>query len=255
MDTLQLIAQRTSIRRFNAEPITPDELDRVIEAALRAPTAGNMMLYSVIVIREREMLAKLSETCDDQPFIASADVGLLFVGDFRRWDRYFRLKGAEAFERERGQRYTGPDAADFTLAIQDGLIAAQNAVIAAESMGIGSCYIGDIMEQVEVHRDLFDLPEHTFPLTLLVMGHHDEQPAPRERFDRRFVVFEERYRDLNDEEILACYDRFENSSPPAGYTNRALAFYDRKIASTFHEEMRRSIEKMYRDFVANPSFD
>jgi nitroreductase len=245
--------KRTSIRRFNKEAISAETLDRIVESALRAPTAGNMMLYSIIVIRDKQRLSHLAESCDDQPFIATADAALLFVGDFRRWDRYFRLKGVEAYEEARGGKYSGPDAADFTLAIQDGLIAAQNAVIAAEALGIGSCYIGDIMENFEEHKALFGLPSHTFPLTLLVLGCYDEKPAPRERFDRPYVVFEENYRDLSDKELLACFDRYERMSVPQGYPNKALAFYDRKIASAFHEEMRRSIETMYSAFVHGES--
>jgi FMN reductase (NADPH)/FMN reductase [NAD(P)H] len=90
-----------------------------------------------------------------------------------------------------------PAEGDLFLACCDALIASQNAVIAAESFGVDSCYIGDIMEQYEIHRELFNLPKYVFPMCLVVFGHPIQQQKDRDyttRFDGAFVVFENQYR-------------------------------------------------------------
>ena len=79
------------------------------------------------------------------------------------------------------------------LAVNDAVIAAQNAVCASESLGIGSCYIGDIMEQCEFHRQLLQLPPYVFPAAMLVFGYPVQQQKEREkpvRCDLNYIVHE-----------------------------------------------------------------
>ena len=89
------------------------------------------------------------------------------------------------------------------LGINDALIAAQNVVIAAESLGIGSCYIGDIMENYEIHKKLLNLPDYTFPACMLTLGYYPDNHKRnfRDRFDSDFVVFDEIYADLNTDKL------------------------------------------------------
>ncbi len=92
------------------------------------------------------------------------------------------------------------------LAVEDAMAAAQNSVIAAVIYGkIGSCYIGDILENYETVKELLQLPDETFPIAMLCYGHYREKTRAQkgvvqERFDRRFVVFEDSYRQLQKEE-------------------------------------------------------
>jgi nitroreductase len=148
-ETLKLIKNRKSVRTYTEKEISRDFKDKIIHAAMRAPTAGNMMLYSMIEVENQDIKNKLSVSCDNQPFIAKAPFVLLFLADYQRWNDFFIESGV--------QKMRTPEEGDLILACCDALIAAQNSVIAAESMGIGSCYIGDILENYEFHRDLFDL--------------------------------------------------------------------------------------------------
>ena len=97
MNTLDLIQKRVSIRNFNQEPIDSQELSAIIKAAISAPTAGNMMMYSIIKVEDKDTLKKLSVSCDNQAFIASAQVALIFVVDLSKWHRYFILNGIEDY--------------------------------------------------------------------------------------------------------------------------------------------------------------
>lgn len=233
-DVLKTLNNHRSIRNFNDEEISQEDLDAIIDATLRAPTAGNMMMYSLITVRNKETLKFLSETCDNQDFIKTADTAIIFLADMSKWAQYFKLHGID---------YKA-HMSDFILALNDTLIAAQNSVIAAESLGIGTCYIGDIMENFEKHQALLNLPDYVFPCTMVVLGHYDNTPSKRERFDKRFVVFNEKYQPLKEEEIFEMFKnnekKFKKSHPDKNY---AKAFYNRKINSDFFKEMNRSIEK------------
>jgi hypothetical protein len=148
-----------------------------------------------------------------------------------------------------------PSEGDLILAMMDALIAAQTAVIAAESLGIGSCYIGDIIENWEVHREMFDLPPYTFPAVLLCFG----RPAKRRtkklvpRFERKFIVFTDRYRrfsaeELNDVHLPFGIRSFEPRDYPNGAKNVIQMNYIRKFTADFSWEMTRSVRAMLKNW-------
>lgn len=238
-DVLKTLNEHRSIRNFNDEEISQENLDAIIEATLRAPTAGNMMMYSLIIVRNKKTLEILSETCDNQNFIKTADTAIIFLADMSKWAKYFKLNAIQ---------YKA-HMSDFVLALNDTLIAAQNSVIAAESLGIGTCYIGDIMENFEKHQEILHLPKYVFPCTMVVLGHYDQSPKKRNRFDKNFVVFSEKYQPLEDEKILEMFkdkeETFKRSHPDKNF---AKAFYNRKINSDFFKEMNRSIKKALDDW-------
>lgn len=170
-ETLKIIDNRRSLRGYDSREISPEHKKWILHSAFRAPTAGNMMHYSIIEVADQKMKDKLVKTCDNQPFIAKAPLVLLFLADIQRWYDFFEYSGVSDLCKERDIEYITPKEGDLMLASCDALIAAQNAVIAAESLGIGSCYIGDIMENIEIHREMFDLPKWVFPITLLCFGY------------------------------------------------------------------------------------
>lgn len=233
--TIQGIMSHTSVRQFNGQAIEPDHERLIIEAAIRGATAGNMMQYSIVKIREKERLEALAKSCDDQPFIGEAALGLLFVADNTKWHQLFHTRGIKTQHPD----YQGPEIPDLMLGIQDAMIAAQNAVIAAESLGIGTCYIGDILENKEHHTAFFNLPDYAMPVTLVVFGHYDQKPNLKRRFNAQYVVFEETYKNLSEAEINDMYAAYEDGNP-----DFALKFYERKIHAPFFKEMVRSI-KLY----------
>ena len=83
-ETLKVIENRCSTRNYSATPISEEEKEAIIHSALRAPTAGNLMLYSIIEIADQKLKDKLAVTCDNQPFIAKAPLALLFAADYQR---------------------------------------------------------------------------------------------------------------------------------------------------------------------------
>ncbi len=84
-ETVQVIQNRRSTRAYQNGPIDRDTVDLIIHSAMRAPTAGNLMLYSIIEIQDQTIKQKLAKSCDNQPFIAKAPLVLLFLADYQRW--------------------------------------------------------------------------------------------------------------------------------------------------------------------------
>jgi nitroreductase len=252
--TIEILLNRRSIRGYVQHPIPEQELNTIIQAAMRSPTAGNMMLYTIIHVQDQEAKETLSRTCDNQPFIAKAPLVLLFLADYQRWFDYFTLSGVEALCLQRGQRMQKPKEADLLLACCDAVIAAQTATIAAESLGIGSCYVGDIMENYEIHQRLFDLPKYVFPICLVCFGYPTPQQAARKltgRFPRECIVFEDKYRRLARSEFAGMFERAiqQESKPDSGFSNSGQEIYVCKFDADFSKEMRRSVQAIIARWV------
>lgn len=247
--TLELILNRKSIRAYQDREISPEVKSQILTATLRAPTAGNLMLYSIIEITDQRLKDTLAKTCDHQPFIAKAPWVLLFLADYQRWYDYFIACGVEQLCAQRNVPMRKPEEGDLFLACCDALIAAQTAVIAAESLGVGSCYIGDIMEQYEIHRALFNLPQYVFPICLLCLGYPTPAQQAREktpRFESRFIVFENQYKRLDpasfDEMFRQRHTQtFRGQETLEGASNLGQLTYLRKFSADFAIEMSRSV--------------
>ncbi|MCB2290592.1 nitroreductase family protein [Clostridium sp. CS001] len=250
-ETLKLLDDRTSLRKYADKSISNEDLQCILNGAMRAPTAGNMMPYSIIVVRDQQKKDILSKSCDNQPFIAKAPISLIFIADYQKWFEYYKINGVKEYCDKNNLEFLAPTEASLFLSIEDALIAAQNAVIAAESLGIGSCYIGDIMEKYEFHKDLLKLPEFAFPIAMLCLGHYPEDYnlKPRERFAQEYIIFDEEYKMLSTEEIQDMYKTL-NERPIAGNKynaeNYAQMHYAFKTGADFSLEMTRSIKEVLK---------
>ncbi len=242
-DVIAQMRARKSVRAFLDKPIEPEKKQLILESIFQAPTAGNQMLYTVIDITDEALKQTLARTCDNQPFIAKAPLVLVFVSDCQRWLDAYKVAGCDPRR---------PGVGDLMLAVTDTAIAAQNAVSAAWSMGIGSCYIGDIMENCEEHRRLLNLPDYGVPTVMLAFGYpteqQEERPKPA-RFDAHYIVHENAYRRLGDEEHRQMH---ELRKPEMDYDREIAAFCKRKYHSDFAREMTRSIEKYLENFNMQP---
>lgn len=240
-EVLRQLHDRKSVRVYEDRPVEPEVKRSILEAAIQAPTAGNMALYTILDITDPEKKALLAKSCDDQPFIAKAPMVLIFCADYRRWYDVFR---------EYVDDVRKPDMGDLFLAEADALIAAQNAVVAAHSLGLGSCFIGDITENYEYHKKLLNLPQYVVPAAMLCFGYPTGQQQNRPKPPRHPVealVHENGY----------CLDKaaqmpqmLETQQEKSG---EALADYirrfcQRKWNSDFSVEMSRSCTEMVGDW-------
>jgi FMN reductase (NADPH)/FMN reductase [NAD(P)H] len=255
---IETLLKRKSIRAFENRPIEPEIKAQILRATLRAPTAGNLMLYSIIDVTDQRVKDTLARTCDNQPFIARAPLAWVFLADYQRWYDYFLHCGVDQVCARQGKAMRRPEEGDLFLACCDALIAAQNAVIAAESFGIGSCYIGDIIEQYETHKKLLNLPQYVFPICMLVFGYPTDQQKSRgmtTRFDEKFILFENRYRQLNPAEFDEMFAERESRLPKGtameDIANAGQATYLRKFNADFSVEMSRSAREWLKSWEKN----
>lgn len=235
--TIKELFERKSVRAFSEEKITQEEKELILNSALQAPTAGNMMLYSIIEVQDQELKDQLAITCDHQSFIRQAPLVLLFLADYQKWYDMFQ-------EYDVGISHL--EEADLILAMEDSIIAAQNAVVAASSLGIGSCYIGDILENYETHQELFHLPQYAVPTILVVFGKPTLQQMNRlkpKRFDLKDIVHINTYQQRTIEQTKEMFMKHIDKSEEQlqGYIS-ALA--KRKLYADFHQEMNRSVKKI-----------
>lgn len=232
---------RKSMRAYTGASISPEKKEAILSAACAAPTAGNQQLYTILDITDQTLKDRLSVTCDDQPFIAKAEIVLIFCADCQKWYDAYAATGCTP---------RLPAVGDLMLAVTDCAIAAQNAVTAADSLGLGSCYIGDILEQCETHREMLNLPDYVFPAVMLVIGVPTQQQLDRpkpQRCDLKHIVHENTYRRMNAEELqeMLCHKAGQR-----GYEEWLRAFCERKYQSDFAREMSRSVAEYLKAFEA-----
>ena len=238
-EVLRQLNERKSVRVFEDREICDADRDAILRAATMAPSAGNQQLYTILNITDPALRAKLADSCDHQPFIAKAKLVLIFCADCLKWRDAFACAAAQP-------RQPGPG--DLLLAVTDAAIAAQNAVTAAQSLGIGSCYIGDIMENCELHREMLGLPEYVFPAAMLVFGYPTQQQRERakpKRVAMAHIVHENGYRRMDAGELRSM---FEGRCGEKGYAEWMQAFCARKYNSDFSVEMSRSVAEYLKDF-------
>lgn len=238
-DVLHQLRERKSVRAYLEKPIAPEDKQAILEAACAAPTAGNQQLYTILDVTDQHLKDTLADTCDHQPFIAQAPLVLIFCADCQKWYDAFASGGCSP-------RKPGPG--DLLLACSDANIAAQNAVTAAWSLGIGSCYIGDILEQCETHRALLNLPEYVVPAAMVVFGYPTAQQQAREKPRRQalsHIVHENGYRRMDAGELERMLSDNAGQRP---YAEWLQAFCTRKYNSDFSKEMSRSAAAYLKAF-------
>lgn len=253
-ETEKLIMERKSTRIFLEKKISKEIKNKILEMTLRAPTAGNMMLYSIIDVTSQELKDKLVKSCDNQPMIGKAPMVLIFCADFRKWMDFYKYSDIENYNKKNNLELYKPQEGELLIAINDALIAAQTSVIGALSLGVGSCYVGDILENFEFHKELFSLPKYVFPVTLVCYGYPTEQQIKRDitsRFPLETIVHENFYRTLDTKDFqnmeTLSLKRFQGEFLE-GCENLGQHFYKRKTTAQYMKERNRSVKAALKDW-------
>jgi len=195
--TMKLLIERGSCRSYLNKKIPANILEQVLKAGIHAPTGGNLQPYSIIKIENRATNASLAKYCG-QPFVGQAPVNLLFCIDWRRLELWSKLSAAP-FTANRSFRH-------FWISFQDTIISAQNICTAADSLGLGCCYIGTVLEFFPALKKMFKLPQGVFPVVLLCLGYPKTKPVPRKKLPAKVMVHSERYRDLSGRELVKAFE-------------------------------------------------
>jgi nitroreductase len=196
-ETMRLLFERSSCRSFFDKKISPDILRTVLEAGIHAPTAGNLQPYSIVKIEGTEKKQKLAEMCG-QDFIGKAPILLLFCLDLHRNERWAKLEVAP-FTATSSFRH-------FWVSFQDTIICAQNICTAADSMGLGSVYIGTVIDMPSELQTMLNLHKGVFPVVLVCLGYPASRPKVAKKLGVDVVVHSECYHEMEDNRLLAVYN-------------------------------------------------
>lgn len=191
--TIELMLKRRSVRKYTSQMPDDDVIHTIVRAGMQAPFSGQ--LYSVLLDRKKR-----------HPF--GAPLYFILCADLHRM---------ELIMARRGWKTVTNDISILLFALQDAAYMGENMVMAAESLGLGSCFIGSIPNQAKDIQAQFSLPPRVFPLVGLVMGYPDEEIPPRPRYPLDFVLFEDRYPELTEDQITAAMKSMDEGYLAQGY--------------------------------------
>jgi nitroreductase len=199
---LSILNQHRTIRKYTDKQIEPKLLTQLLESACRASNTGNMQAYSIVVTTDSSIKDQLSPAHFNQPMLKNAPVVLTFCADFNRFSRWCELRNAEP----------GYDNfQSFLAAAIDALIVAQTFCIAAESEGLGICYLGTTTYNAQEIITALNLPRLVVPVTTITAGYPADKPDQTDRLPLDSVVHHEIYKDFTAEDINSLYAEKENS--------------------------------------------
>jgi FMN reductase [NAD(P)H] len=199
MDLYQIIMQRRSVRNFTNQPIPQELINQLLDAANNAPSGGNIQPVSVITVQEPANREKLARIVGNQPWVKNAPLSMIFCLDFNRIKRWAVLNNTE---------FKGDQALlHFLISYADVMCAAQSVVLLAESLGLGSVYVGTIQSVMDQAREAFSIPAYVLPLMVLSLGYHRSRPHTIPKLHRDVITHSEKYHEMTDEAIIEAFDQ------------------------------------------------
>ena len=196
-EVIRLLKAHRSIRKFTAEPVADALVAEIVACGQAAATSSNIQATTVIRVRDPRTRARIAELAGGQDYVAGCGAFLVFCADLHRARLACELQGGT---------FVQGMTEHFIIATTDVALAAQNCVVAAESLGLGICYIGAIRNQAQAVADLLELPDSVYPVFGLCLGHPAQDPEPKPRLPLAAVLRPERYPGPDDLAAIRAYD-------------------------------------------------
>ena len=227
--TIDLLQSHRSIRKFTDEPVDQSVINDLVRCGQAAATSSNVQAVTTIQVHDAGKRAKLAELAGGQAYVASAGAFFVYCADMNR--------PKFACERQGGDFAPGMTE-HFIIATVDVALAAQNTVVAAESLGLGICYIGGLRNNPAEVSALLGLPEHVYPVFGLCIGHPDQDPEVKPRMPLDAVLMHDHYDSSVFDSNITAYD----ATVKEYYKTRTGGTKD----STWSQEMKALVGKESR---------
>jgi len=239
--TIELLKSHRSIRKFTDQPVSSDLLNTLMEAGQAAATSNHVQAYSVIHVKNPENRQKIAELAGGQNYVASSGAFLVFCADMKR-----PTDAAEAA----GARVVRGMTEQLLVATVDVSLMAQNVAIAAESEGLGICYIGGIRNNPQPVSELLALPDHVFPVFGMCIGYPAHQPDVKPRLPVSAILKEDTY--TADTEAVDAFDTSMQDyyQTRKGGGNKETR-WSQNLAPLFDSKLRPHM----RDFLVKRGFE
>lgn len=244
---MEYFKNRRTIRQFSREIPSDSLLREILDDAMRAPTTGNMQLYSVIVSKSPEMLEKLRPLHFNQP-ASQAPVLLTVCADIARFERWCSVSNATPGFRNFQSLMAG---------ILDATMFAQQVVTIAEMHGLATCYLGTVTYNAPGIAEVLRLPAGVIPVACIALGYPAANPAQCERLPLEAVAFDETYPEFSDADIKRLYsdkDTFPDNRKfieENGKETLAQVFTDVRYPKDTNEQF----SDIYLGFIRKQGFD
>ncbi|MEZ0393406.1 MAG: nitroreductase family protein [Pseudobdellovibrionaceae bacterium] len=197
-----LIMSHTSIRLYQNRKVPDEVLNRILNAATRASSSGNMQAYSIIVTTSEVLKAELLKPHFNQSMVTEAPVFLTFCADFNRMRKWLQHNEApENFD----------NFMSFMIASIDAILASQNAALAAEAEGLGICYLGTTLASTAEIAQILKCPQNVVPVVGFCLGYANEIPQLKDRLPMDGIVHYETYTNYCKETLAKIYSQKEKS--------------------------------------------
>lgn len=238
--TIELLKSHRSIRKFTDRPVSRELLEELVRAGQAAATSSHVQAYSVIHVTNPASREAIAELAGGQAYVASAGAFLVFCADMKR--------PTEAAERT-GARVVRGMTEQLLVASVDTALMAQNVAIAAESEGLGICYIGGIRNDPQQVSDLLELPDHVFPVFGMCLGYPAQDPDVKPRLPVAAILKEDTY--IDDREQVAAYDETMHAYYQARKGGNKESDWSRNLTPLFDTKLRPHM----RDFLVKRGFE
>jgi len=197
-DTIALLLNHRSVRAFLPEPLPAGTLETLVAAAQSAATSSNMQTFSVVAVTDPARKARLAHVANDQAYIEQCPLFLVFLADLSRAQRLAQAEGVELVNL--------PYLETFLVAAIDAALAAQNTVVAAESLGLATVYIGALRNDAAAVAAELGLPQGAMGVFGLCVGHGTGTWEVKPRLAQAAVLHRETYRVPDEAALRAAYD-------------------------------------------------
>ncbi|WP_138495134.1 oxygen-insensitive NADPH nitroreductase [Paenibacillus pinistramenti] len=197
---IELLMKHRSIRKYTGRPVDRSTLEQIVAAGQMASSSSHVQAYSVIAVTDPERKAKLAQLCGGQAYVQECPVFLVWCADLHR------LKDAAVRYMPELESHEGLTE-NFIIGTVDASLAAQNAAVAAESLGLGIVYIGGIRNRIGEVTGLLELPELVYPVFGMCLGYPDQEPVSRPRLPVGAVLHTDRYDKEEADRHLEAYDK------------------------------------------------
>ena len=227
--TIETILSHRSIRKFTDQAIDQETVNTLVRCGQAAATSSNVQSVSVIQVNDSGKRETLAGLAGGQPYVASASVFLVYCADLSRPKQACESQGGD---------FSPGMTEHFIIATVDVALAAQNTVVAAESMGFGICYIGGLRNNPAEVSELLSIPGHVYPVFGLCIGHPDQDPEVKPRMPLDAVLMQDGYDNSHFDSCISDYDTTVNHY----YKTRTGGKKD----STWSQEMKALVGKESR---------
>lgn len=245
-EVIETILNHRSVRSFKEKPLSQEQIKTIIVSAQAASTSSFIQAYSIIGVTDQKKKVKLAELAGDQPYVADNGHFFIFCADLYRHEIIGRMEGKDVIPSIESTE-------KFMAALIDAALAAQNAVIAAESMGLGICYIGGIRNNLPEVKKLLKTPERVIPLFGIAVGYPAKENGKKPRLSLNHIYHENEYEQSESKMISELEE----------YNEVIKQYYDKRTGGkrkdAWTEQIATMLEqttRMYmKEFVQTNKFD